>query len=58
MTSTVVKVTPVTLPPGRLRLATKPVLIGSAPTTKTTGVVVDAALAACAAVLWPTITAT
>ena len=57
-TSVVVKVTPVTLPPGRLRLATRPILTGSLPTTKMMGVLVDADLAACAAVLWPTITAT
>ena len=45
--SIVVKVTPVILPPGRLRLATKPVLTGSLPVTNTIGVVVVAALAAC-----------
>ena len=40
------KLTPVTLPPGRLRLATKPAPTGSKPVTKTTGIVVVAALAA------------
>jgi hypothetical protein len=42
------KVTPVTLPPGRLRLATRPSLTGSPPLTKTIGIVVFAALAAIA----------
>ena len=40
---------PVTLPPGRLRLATRPCLTGSAPLAKTIGIVVVAALAASAA---------
>ena len=40
------KFTPVTLPPGRLRLATKPILTGSPPQTKRTGIVAVAALAA------------
>jgi hypothetical protein len=35
------------MPPGRLRLATKPVLTGSLPLTNRIGVVVVAALAAC-----------
>ena len=38
-----------TLPPGRLRLATRPALTGSPPTVKTIGMVVVAALAASAA---------
>ena len=37
---------PVTLPPGRLRLATRPSFTGSAPLEKTIGIVVVAALAA------------
>ena len=41
--------TPVTLPPGRLRLATRPSLTGSCHRTKTIGIVVVAALAASAA---------
>jgi hypothetical protein len=40
------KLTPVTLPPGRLRLATRPILTGSSPVAKTTGIVVVAAFAA------------
>src|SRR5258707_14258112 len=40
-------VTPVTLPPGRLRLATRPSLIGSPPTMKTIGMVEVEAFAAC-----------
>jgi len=52
-------VTPVTLPPGRLRLATKPSLTGSAAVSKIIGTVVVAAFAASAAgVLVATITAT
>ena len=43
------KLIPVTLPPGRARLATRPSLTGSSPTTKTMGIVVVAALAASAA---------
>src|SRR5262249_19086000 len=39
------KVTPVTLPPGRLRLGTSPALTGSLPIAKTIGIVVVAALA-------------
>ena len=49
--STLKKFTPVTLPPGRLRLATRPDLTGSAPTAKTIGIVAVAALAASAAAL-------
>ena len=41
--------TPVRLPPGRLRLATNPRSTGSTPTLNTTGIVVVAALAATAA---------
>ena len=40
------KLIPVTLPPGRARLATRPSLTGSSPTLKTIGIVVVAALAA------------
>ena len=47
--STEMKLTPVTLPPGRLRLATRPTLTGSPPVAKTIGTVVVAALAASAA---------
>src|SRR5262249_41823879 len=36
---------PVTFPPGRLRLATRPAAAGSKPTTKTIGMVVVATLA-------------
>jgi hypothetical protein len=42
------KLTPVTLPPGRLRLVTRFSLIGSPPVAKTIGIVVVAALAAMA----------
>ena len=42
------KVTPVMLPPGRARLATRPALTGSSPVMKTIGIVVVAALAASA----------
>jgi hypothetical protein len=42
------KLTPVRLPPGRARLATKPSLTGSSPATKTIGISVVAALAAIA----------
>jgi hypothetical protein len=40
------KLPPVRLPLGRARLATRPIRAGSAPTRKTTGIVVVAALAA------------
>jgi hypothetical protein len=40
------KLIPVALPPGRLRLATRPIFTGSAPVTKTRGIVAVAALAA------------
>src|SRR5262245_49548572 len=43
------KVTPVTLPPGRLRLATRPRPIGSAPIANTIGMVAVAVFAATAA---------
>src|SRR5262249_61297633 len=52
------KLTPVTLPPGRLRLATRPSLTGAAPVAKTTGTVVGGGLAARAALWVATITAT
>ena len=52
------KFTPVTLPPGRLRLSTRPSLTGSPPTEKTIGTVVVAAFAASAEAGFPTITAT
>ena len=47
------KLIPVTLPPGRARLATRPSLTGSSPTVKTIGIVVVAALAASAAACRP-----
>jgi hypothetical protein len=40
------KLAPVTLPPGRLMLATSPEVIGSVPIAKTIGIVVVAAFAA------------
>jgi hypothetical protein len=43
------KFTPVKLPPGRARLATRPDETGSRPVAKTTGMVVVAAFAAIAA---------
>src|SRR6516162_7406282 len=52
------KLTPVTLPPGRLRLATRPSLTGSPPVTKTTGTVDVTALAANAERVLQTIRAT
>ena len=45
-TSTLNCVTPVTLPPGRLRLGTRPSWTGSPPVSKTIGIVVVAAFAA------------
>src|SRR5438876_4151762 len=48
-TSTFNWVTPVTLPPGRLRLATRPSRTGSEAISKTIGMVVVAAFAASAA---------
>ena len=44
--STLTKLIPVRLPPGRARLATRPSLTGSSPTMKTMGIVEVAALAA------------
>jgi len=50
-------VTPVRLPSGRLRLATRPIFTGSDPTTKTSGTVGPATLtAANTAGVLPTIT--
>jgi hypothetical protein len=46
-------VTPVTLPPGRLRLATRPIFTGSVPAVNTIGIVVVAALAASAEAVPP-----
>ena len=52
-------VMPVTLPPGRLRLATSPIWTGSAAVSKTIGiVVVDAFAASAAGVPYVAITAT
>src|SRR5262245_66356366 len=51
------KVTPVKLAPGRLRLATRPSRTGSLPVANTTGTVVAAALAASAPAVLATITA-
>ena len=48
-TSTVKKLTPVALPPGRLRLVTSPSCTGSPPAPNTIGIVEVAALAASAA---------
>ena len=52
------KLIPVRLPPGRARLATRPSLTGSSPTTKTMGIVVVAALAANAAAVLPVVAIT
>ena len=46
MSSAATLSTPVTLPPGRLRLATSPVATGSEPPVKTIGMVAVAAFAA------------
>ena len=51
------KLTPVTLLPGRLRLATRPNATGSPPAANTIGTVVVAALAASAEAVFPIITA-
>jgi hypothetical protein len=51
-------VTPVTLPPGRLRLATSPTSTGSAPVPKTIGISPVAALAASAEAVPPAVTRT
>jgi hypothetical protein len=45
-TSALKKLTPVALPPGRARLATRPSLTGSSPTPNTIGIVAVAFLAA------------
>ena len=52
------QLTPVTLPPGRLRLATKPYLRGSSLLVNTMGIVLVAALAAIAGLLPPVATIT
>ena len=52
------KLTPVMLRPGRLRLVTRPVAIGSPPLTNTIGMVEVAALAARTVIFVPKITAT
>ncbi len=52
------RLSPVRLPPGRARLATRPSLTGSSPTRKTIGIAVVAALAAIAPVPKVTITRT
>ena len=52
------KVTPVILPPGRLRLVTRPLAIGSPPLMNTIGMVEVAARAARMETFGPTITAT
>ena len=52
-----IKTTPVKLPAGRFRLATRPSDIGSFPVTKTIGIVVAAVLAASAPGLLATMTA-
>ena len=52
------KLTPVTFPPGRFILATKPSLTGSLPVTNTIGSVVVMFFAASAASTFATITAT
>src|SRR5215471_6838343 len=49
------KLTPVILPPGRLRLLTRPVAIGSPPLTNTIGMVEVAARAALMTIFGPTI---
>src|SRR5437764_13818727 len=46
------KFTPVRLPPGRLRLATSPILTGSAPTWKTIGIVVFSTFAGTFPLQW------
>jgi hypothetical protein len=55
---TVNRLTPVKLPPGRLKLVTKPNLIGSLPTAKTIGMVAVAAFAARVAGVLPGVTIT
>jgi hypothetical protein len=51
--STFNDVTPVMLPPGRLRLGTSPAATGSAPVSKTIGIVVVAAFTASAPAILP-----
>jgi hypothetical protein len=46
-------ITPVTLPPGRLKLETRPSLTGSPPVVKTIGMVAVADLAASADATFP-----
>jgi hypothetical protein len=55
--SPVIKTTPVTLPPGRAKLVTRPSLTGSLPVVKTIGIVAVAAMARNVARVLPTITA-
>ena len=57
-TSTFRLVTPVTLPPGRLRQATSPRSTGSPPIPKTIGIVAVAAFAASAEAVPPAATST
>ena len=57
-TSSVKEVTPVTLPPGRFRLATNPNCTGSVPVVKTMGIVLVAAFATRLAGVFATITET
>src|SRR5215472_144413 len=56
--ATVQKLTPVALPPGRLKLATSPSFTGSEPVKKTIGMIEVAFFAAIAGGVFPTITAT
>ena len=56
--SAVRKVIPVTMPPGRLRLVTRPYRTGSSATAKTIGIVEVAAFAARAAYGEPVVTIT
>jgi hypothetical protein len=56
--STFRMLTPVILPPGRLRLATSPTSTGSAPIVKTIGIAVVAAFAASADGIPPVVTIT
>jgi hypothetical protein len=51
--SPLIELTPVTLPPGRLRLATRPISTGSPPPLKTIGMVSVADLAAAAPAVLP-----
>ena len=54
--STCIMVPPVTLPPGRLRLLTRPICTGSLAVVKTMGIVVTAALIASTPGVFATIT--